>query len=152
MPPMPGWRAISKGTCPRDHGSAWGGCGVDQCRVRQRASECVAHLRETITGGRIRPTLTVFHPSAPHRPGPRIWNEQLTRYAGYQVGSGVVGDPRNLAFTERVRRLGWAGGGGRFDVLPLVVQAPGQAPRLYELPADVVHQVPLSHPRFDWFA
>src|SRR6266498_2221280 len=74
------------------------------------ASECVAHLRETITGGRIRPTLTVFHPSAPHRPGPRIWNEQLTRYAGYQVGSGVVGDPRNLAFTERVHRLGWAGG------------------------------------------
>jgi nitric-oxide synthase len=116
------------------------------------ASECVAHLRETITAGRIRPTLTVFHPSAPHRPGPRIWNEQLTRYAGYQVGSGVIGDPRNLAFTERVRRLGWAGGGGRFDVLPLVVQAPGQAPRLYELPADVVHQVPLSHPRFDWFA
>src|SRR6266702_5833198 len=42
MPPMPGWRAISKGTCPRDHGSAWGGCGVDQCRVRRRSGECLS--------------------------------------------------------------------------------------------------------------
>jgi nitric-oxide synthase len=116
------------------------------------AEECVAHLRETITGGRIRPTITVFHPSSPHRPGPRIWNEQLARYAGYQAGDEVIGDPRNLGFTNLVRRLGWAGRGGRFDLLPLVVQAPGQPPRMYQLPASCVPEVPLSHPRYLWFA
>jgi nitric-oxide synthase len=116
------------------------------------AAECVAHLRETITDGRIRPTVTVFHPSAPDRPGPRIWNEQLTRYAGYRVGNTVVGDPRSLGFTDLVRQLGWSGRGGRFDLLPLVVQAPGHAPRVYDLPGEVVHEVPLSHPRFGWFA
>ena len=117
------------------------------------AAECVAHLRETITEGRVRPTLTVFHPSGPRRPGPRIWNEQLTRYAGHRVGGTVVGDPRNLGFTDLVRRLGWDGGGfGRFDVLPLVVQASGEPPRLYDLPADAVHEVPITHPRYAWFA
>jgi nitric-oxide synthase, bacterial len=116
------------------------------------ARECVAHLRESITGGRIRPTITVFHPSSPYRPGPRIWNEQLARYAGYQVGDEVVGDPRNLGFTNLVRWLGWAGHGGRFDLLPLVVQAPGQPPRMYRLPPSAVPEVPVSHPRHPWFA
>lgn len=116
------------------------------------AAECVAHLRETFTEGRVRPTLTVFHPSGPRRPGPRIWNEQLTRYAAYRVGGAVVGDPRNLGFTDLVRWLGWAGGRGRFDVLPLVVQASGEPPRLYDLPADAVHEVPITHPRYAWFA
>jgi hypothetical protein len=52
-----------------------------------------------------------------------------------------------------VRDLGWPGGPGTpFDVLPLVVQAPGEGPRLFDLPGDAVLEVPLSHPRYGWFA
>jgi nitric-oxide synthase len=118
------------------------------------AAECVAHLHEATNGGRVRATITVFAPSTPWRAGPRIWNEQLIRYAGHRVGDTVVGDPRNAGFTDLVRRLGWSGGGGGpFDLLPLVVQAAGgTAPRLYDLPPDRVLEVPLSHPRHQWFA
>jgi nitric-oxide synthase len=124
------------------------------------AAECVAHLREATNGGRIRPTITVFPPTLPWRPGPRIWNEQLIRYAGYRTAAGdgdrggqLVGDPRNAGFTDLVRRLGWRGGsGGPFDVLPLVIQVHGEHPRLYDLPTDAVLEVPLTHPRHGWFA
>jgi nitric-oxide synthase len=33
-----------------------------------------------------------------------------------------------------------------------VVQAPGEAPGLYDLPGDAVLEVPLTHPRLGWFA
>jgi nitric-oxide synthase len=120
----------------------------------QVAAEAFAHLREATNGGRVRPTLTVFAPTTPERPGPRIWNEQLIRYAGYRRPDGtVVGDPRYADFTSAVRELGWpAGPGTRFDVLPLVVQAPGERPQLFDLPWDAVLEVPLSHPRYPWFA
>ena len=120
----------------------------------QLAAEAFAHLREATNGGRVRPTLTVFAPTTPERPGPRIWNEQLVRYAGYRRSDGtIVGDPRYADLTDAVRDLGWPGGPGTpFDVLPLVVQAPGERPRLFDLPGDAVLEVPLSHPRYRWFA
>jgi nitric-oxide synthase len=120
----------------------------------QVAAEAFAHLREATNSGRVRPTLTVFAPSTPERPGPRIWNEQLIRYAGYRQSDGtIIGDPRYADFTNTVRDLGWPGGPGTpFDVLPLVVQVPGKRPRLFDLPNDVVLEVPLSHPHYPWFA
>jgi nitric-oxide synthase len=116
--------------------------------------ELVHHLRVSTNGGRIRPTITVFGPARPGQDGVRIWNEQLVRYAGYrQPGGAVVGDPRYVEFTQALREMGWAGGrGGYFDLLPIVVQMPGEAPRWYEVPADAVLEVPLSHPEYDWFA
>ena len=122
--------------------------------AEQLAAEAFAHLREATNQGRVRPTLTVFAPGTPERPGPRIWNEQLIRYAGYRRPDGtVIGDPRQADFTDTVRELGWPGGPGtRFDVLPLVVQSPGDGPRLFELPAGAVLEVPLSHPHYEWFA
>ena len=49
--------------------------------------------------------ISVFAPDAPARPGPRIWNEQLIRYAGYDQPNGrVLGDPRYRSFTERADR------------------------------------------------
>jgi nitric-oxide synthase, bacterial len=120
----------------------------------QVAAEAFAHLREATNGGRVRPTITVFAPGTPQRPGPRIWNEQLIRYAGYPCADGtVLGDPRYADFTDTVRELGWPGGPGTaFDVLPLVVEAPGEGPRLFDLPTNAVLEVPLRHPRFRWFA
>jgi len=114
----------------------------------QLAGEAFAHLRVATNSGRVRPALTVFAPTTPERPGPRIWNEQLIRYAGYRQPDGtVIGDPRYADFTSAVRDLGWPGGPGTpFDVLPLVVQVPGEGPALFDLPRDVVLEVPLSHP------
>ncbi len=122
--------------------------------AEQVAAEAVAHLRQATNGGRVRPTITVFAASTPEQDGPMIWNEQLIRYAGYRLPDGtVVGDPRYADFTDAAFALGWPGGQGTpFDVLPLVVQGLGEPPRLFELPADAVLEVPLSHPRYEWFA
>jgi nitric-oxide synthase len=110
------------------------------------AAQCAEHLRIAYHGGTIRPLITVFAPDAPGRPGPRIWNEQLIRYAGHVGEDGtVLGDPRYAAFTEAVTRLGWRGTGTAFDVLPLVVSGDGRT-HVAPLPEDAVAEVPLSHP------
>ncbi|MER7759325.1 nitric oxide synthase oxygenase [Streptomyces sp. NPDC097619] len=118
------------------------------------AAACADHLREAGNGGRIRPTITVFAPDIPGRPGPVIWNEQLIRYAGYgRRGGRRIGDPRNESFTAAVRELGWPGGPGTpFDVLPLVVQGCDDKPRWFELPDDAVLEVPIEHPEGDRWA
>jgi len=114
----------------------------------------VDHLRGATHGGRIQPMITVFAAQEPEQEGIRIWNPQLIRYAGYQQSDGtVVGDPQQVALTTVLRRLGWRGGdGGPFDVLPLVIHMPGQSPTIFDLPGDVVLEVPLRHPDFSWFA
>ncbi|MFE6963329.1 nitric oxide synthase oxygenase [Streptomyces sp. NPDC057696] len=118
------------------------------------AAACADHLRGASQGGRIRPLITVFAPDAPDRPGPRIWNEQLIRYAGYVQRDGrVVGDPRNEGLTALARRLGWRGGDGTpFDVLPLIVQGTDDKPRCFDLPPDAVLEVPIEHEDHDWWA
>ncbi|MEV7413923.1 nitric oxide synthase oxygenase [Streptomyces sp. NPDC089919] len=115
------------------------------------AAQCVEHLREATNAGRVRPTITVFAPDTPERPGPVIWSEQLIRYAGYACADGTtLGDPRNAGFTAGVRRLGWPGGPGTpFDVLPMVVQGCDDKPRWFELPPDAVLEVPIEHPEGD---
>ncbi|AQZ65537.1 nitric oxide synthase oxygenase [[Actinomadura] parvosata subsp. kistnae] len=115
------------------------------------ALECVAHLREATGNGKIRPTVTVLPPDLPARRGPRLLNDQLIRYAGYRTSDGVVGDPRNVALTETARALGWRGRGGRFDVLPLIIQPPLGDPLLCHVPGDAVLEVPLAHPDYGWF-
>jgi nitric-oxide synthase len=113
----------------------------------------VEHVELATNGGRIRSVASIFAPAPPGGTGPRLWNPQLLRYAGYRNHDGsVTGDPANVGLTEAIQKLGWTGGHGRFDVLPLVIQLPGRAPRLFELPTASVLEVPLSHPRFPWFA
>ncbi|WP_084701527.1 nitric oxide synthase oxygenase [Streptacidiphilus anmyonensis] len=43
----------------------------------------VEHLRLAWNGGKVRLLLSVFPPDLPDHPGPRVWNGQLIRYAGY---------------------------------------------------------------------
>ena len=119
------------------------------------AAESVRHLREATNDGRIRPVITVFAPDTLERPGPRILNAQLVRYAGYRTASGgVIGDPATADFTELAQDLGWVGGRpqGRFDVLPLLVREPGGAITMHEVPADAILEVAIEHPDYRWFA
>jgi nitric-oxide synthase len=120
------------------------------------SAQCVEHLRVAYNGGRLRPVITVFAPDGPGRQGPRIWNEQLIRYAGYRRPDGsVLGDPRYVGFTQAVTQRGWHGAGTAFDVLPLVVSCDGNdggATVVTPLPADAVDEVRLSHPDHGWFA
>lgn len=119
------------------------------------AAHCAQHLRIAGTDGRIRPVISVFPPDQPGRPGPRIWNEQLVRYAGYRRPDGsVLGDPRYSGFTARALSAGWRPRGAptRFDVLPLIIETPDDCPQVFPLPADTVAEVPLTHPDYPWFA
>ena len=116
------------------------------------ADACVEHLRFSTNGGRIRPTLTLFPPADAEGRGPRIWNEQLVRYAGYEQHDGsVLGDPRNVEFTDLCRTLGWRGAGTGHDLLPLVIQLPGEPVELFEIPRDAVLEVDIRHPELAWF-
>jgi nitric-oxide synthase len=116
------------------------------------AAETIAHLREATGGGRVRSYITVFAPDTPDRPGPRILGGQVVRYAGYRHGGGITGDPVNAGLTDLAAALGWEGGGGRFDILPLVVADAAGQPHRFDLPRGAVLEVPVSHPEFEWFA
>ncbi|MFJ9813114.1 nitric oxide synthase oxygenase [Streptomyces sp. NPDC101158] len=118
------------------------------------AEECFEHLRLAGNGGRIRPVISVFAPDRPGRPGPRIVNDQLVRYAGHRAETGRrVGDPRSAPLTTRARELGWKRSEEPFQVLPLMVrERPGARPEWYELPDGAVQEVPLRHPDHAWFA
>jgi nitric-oxide synthase len=118
------------------------------------ARHCFDHLGATFKGGKIRP-ISVFSPEGPERRAPRIWNEQLIRYAGYEQRDGsVLGDPRYVEFTREMIQRGWQPPEprGAFDVLPLVVETAEQGTRMFPLPDDVVEEVELEHPELDWFA
>lgn len=43
--------------------------------------------------------------------------------------------------------LGWKPRYGRFDVLPLVLQADGRDPEVFEIPPDLVLEVNMEHPK-----
>ncbi|MEU4395867.1 nitric oxide synthase oxygenase [Kribbella sp. NPDC023855] len=119
------------------------------------AAHCFDHLRIAHNGGKIRPMISVFAPETPTRPAPRIWNEQLIRYAGYAQPDGrILGDPRYRMFTSQLIQRGWRPPAfpGAFDILPLVVETVDEGPQLFELPRRSVHEVALEHPELAWFA
>jgi nitric-oxide synthase, bacterial len=105
----------------------------------------LAHIDYATNGGKIRSTISVF---APHV---RIWNHQLIRYAGYETDDGIIGDPASVDFTKICIELGWQGSGGRFDVLPLVIQIGDDAPQWFSIPQQHILEVDIVHPHFEWF-
>ncbi|WP_370100735.1 nitric oxide synthase oxygenase [Streptacidiphilus sp. MAP12-20] len=113
-------------------------------RADDIAEQSFEHLRLAANGGRIRPVISVFAPDLPGRPAPRLLNEQLVRYAD---------DPRSAERAELARELGWKGGEGPFEPLPLLVQtSPERPPEWYELPDDALLEVRLTHPTEPAFA
>lgn len=122
-------------------------------KEKQIANALIHHIELATNEGRIRPTITIFpaaHPDGTHPV--RIWNHQLIRYAGYEMGQATIGDPHSLAFTRVCQSLGWRGQRTSFDVLPLVIQVERNPPQLFEIPKASIMEVPLIHPEFDWFA
>ncbi|MCX4242011.1 nitric oxide synthase oxygenase [Paraliomyxa miuraensis] len=117
--------------------------------------EMVEHLHSATAGGNIEIVMTVFRPRRPgERWGPRTWNQQLVRYACYELQSGaLLGDEANLALTRAIMELGWEPPAERsaFDLLPLVIQLPGRSPKLYALPPESVLEVPIAHPSIPGF-
>ena len=87
-------------------------CGCATCATCATPADVAARVRRRTCAspprdGRIRSTITVFAPDRPGRPGPRIHNEQLVRYAGYRMpAGGVRGDRRYVDFTDPRRRAG----------------------------------------------
>lgn len=103
------------------------------------------HIEYATNAGKIRPTITIFHPSV------RIWNHQLIRYAGYETEDGIIGDPHSVRFTEVCERLGWRGSRTAFDVLPVVIQIDGGMPQWFSIPDELVLQVDIRHPDLPQF-
>lgn len=132
---------------------------LEVCDMRHLSSAedifeaCVEHLRLATNGGRIRPMITVFAPQISDQPGIRIWNPQLIRYAGYRQPDGtILGDPAQVQLTDYLHHLGWQRRQKTaFDILPLIIQMPGQTPKFFELPHDAILEVPLRHPKYAWF-
>lgn len=114
---------------------------------------CVQHIVESTNGGKIQPMMSFFPPSK-NGEEVRILNAQLIRYAGYTLSDGnILGDPDQIETTKMAMRLGWrpAEPKSRFDLLPLIIQFPGEELQYFELPPECVLEVPIRHRELDWF-
>lgn len=111
------------------------------------------HIKLATNGGNIRSVISIFPPNQPGKPAIRIWNPLLIRYAGYEQADGkIIGDPAQIELTKICQSLGWEGEGTHFDILPLIIQMPGEKPQLFKIPKDIVLEVPITHPQLPWFA
>ena len=123
----------------------------DLRRADAMAEALFEHLRHAFHDGDLRPAISVFDPGEPDRPGPRLWNPQLLRYAGYRNSRGrQIGDPAQNALTTRIRQLGWQPSGEMFELLPLVIETAAEGPRLFPLPDDCRREVRIRHPQHAW--
>ncbi|XP_016046155.1 nitric oxide synthase 1 [Erinaceus europaeus] len=110
------------------------------------------HIKYATNKGNLRSAITIFPQRIDGKHDFRVWNSQLIRYAGYkQPDSSILGDPASVEFTEICMQQGWKPPRGRFDVLPLLLQANGNDPELFQIPPELVLEVPIRHPKFEWF-
>uniref|UniRef100_A0A8C9TBP6 Nitric oxide synthase n=1 Tax=Scleropages formosus TaxID=113540 RepID=A0A8C9TBP6_SCLFO len=110
------------------------------------------HIKYATNKGNLRSAITIFPQRTDGKHDFRVWNSQLIRYAGYKQPDGsILGDPASVELTEICIQQGWKPPKGRFDVLPLLLQANGNDPELFEIPSDLILEVPITHPKFEWF-
>ncbi|TWT06760.1 nitric oxide synthase [Planococcus sp. CPCC 101016] len=112
----------------------------------------IKHIDFASNQGKIRPAITVFRATQKNEDSIRLWNHQLIRYAGYETPDGVIGDSSSVEFTKHCQGLGWQGAGTAFDVLPLVIQLPGEKPVLKEIPNQSIMEVEIGHPEIPEFS
>eukprot|EP00069_Balaena_mysticetus_P013088 bmy_01408T0 len=110
------------------------------------------HIKYATNKGNLRSAITIFPQRTDGKHDFRVWNSQLIRYAGYKQPDGsILGDPASVEFTEICIQQGWKPPRSRFDVLPLLLQANGNDPELFQIPPELVLEVPIRHPKFEWF-
>ncbi len=64
----------------------------------------------------------------------------------------LLATPAQIELTKICQKLGWDAIGTQFDVLPLIIQMPGEKPQLFNIPKEIVLEVPITHPELPWFA
>ena len=107
------------------------------------------HLGEAQGDGRVRSLITVFAPARGEAPAPWIESPQIVQYAGHVLSGGrVLGDRQNVEATRIAQSLGWRPKGDptRFDLLPWFLRDAGDRRHRIDLPAGLVHEVPIAHP------
>ncbi|XP_022185085.2 nitric oxide synthase, salivary gland [Nilaparvata lugens] len=110
------------------------------------------HIKYSTNRGNIRSAITIFPQRTDGKHDFRVWNNQLISYAGYKNPDGTItGDPINVEFTEVCVKLGWKPKFGNFDILPLVLSANGHDPDYFDVPLELVMQVDIIHPTYEWF-
>uniref|UniRef100_A0A8D8YWA0 Nitric oxide synthase n=2 Tax=Cacopsylla melanoneura TaxID=428564 RepID=A0A8D8YWA0_9HEMI len=110
------------------------------------------HIKYATNKGNIRSAITVFKQRTDDKHDFRVWNNQLIAYAGYKGPDGTItGDPAYVEFTEVCMKLGWKGKGTQFDILPLVLSANGHDPEYFDIPQELVWEVEIEHPTYEWF-
>jgi nitric-oxide synthase len=127
---------------------------LDKRKLSTEEEICKAlfeHIHYATNGGKIIPTISIFKQSIQEQQV-RIWNHQLIRYAGYETTEGVTGDPDSLSFTKVCQELGWVGKGSNFDVLPIVIQIGNSQPCFFDIPKEIVMEVPITHPTIEGIA
>uniref|UniRef100_A0A4W3HWQ3 nitric-oxide synthase (NADPH) n=1 Tax=Callorhinchus milii TaxID=7868 RepID=A0A4W3HWQ3_CALMI len=125
---------------------------VDTCSTAHGMFNYICnHIKYATNKGNLRSAITIFPQRTDVKNDFRIWNNQLIRYAGYKTNNGsIIGDPASVELTEICLQQGWKGLKGRFDVLPLLLQANGKDPELFEIPSELILEVPIRHPKY-WF-
>ncbi|MEK4025167.1 nitric oxide synthase oxygenase [Sporosarcina sp. FSL W7-1283] len=123
----------------------------DALTAEDAYEKLVNHIDFATNGGKIRSTITIFAPRKNGEDPIRIWNHQLLRYAGYKEGDKVIGDSTSIKLTKMCQRMGWKGDNTHFDILPLVIQEIGKKPKLFEVPHEIIKEVPITHPQLDDF-
>ncbi|NP_001290142.1 nitric oxide synthase, inducible [Meleagris gallopavo] len=123
------------------------------CKTAKEMFEYICrHIQYAANNGNIRSAITIFPQRTDGKHDFRVWNSQLIRYAGYQMPDGsIIGDPASVEFTKLCIELGWKPKYGRFDVVPLILQANGQDPEIFEYPPEIILEVPMEHPKYEWF-
>ncbi|XP_035416782.1 nitric oxide synthase, inducible [Cygnus atratus] len=123
------------------------------CKTAKEMFEHICrHVQYATNNGNIRSAITIFPQRTDGKHDFRVWNSQLIRYAGYQMPDGsILGDPASVEFTKLCIELGWKPKYGRFDVVPLILQANGQDPEIFEFPPEIILEVPMEHPKYEWF-
>ncbi|KAK2831745.1 hypothetical protein Q7C36_016831 [Tachysurus vachellii] len=124
-----------------------------KCRTPKEMFQFLCcHMKFATNGGNLRSAITIFPQRTDGQHDFRVWNSQLVKYAGYQMEDGqIIGDPASVEFTEICVQLGWTPKYGAFDVLPLILQANGEDPELFEIPPELVLEVEMEHPQYKWF-
>lgn len=113
-------------------------------------------LKFVTNNGAVRNAVTIFPNAQTSANGNyRIWNSKLINYAGYKQEDGsVVGDPAQLKLTQICESIGWISPSNRqspFDILPLLLSAPGQDPKYFNIPKELALQIDITHPQYKWF-